>query len=50
MGHTRPLFHLFSVLFKQALQFLQQINVKNVDPVYGAGIWTHNPQNITFIL
>ena len=31
MGHPRPLFHLFSVFFKQtAIQFLQQINVKNV--------------------
>ena len=30
MGHPRPLFHLFSSLFKQALQFIQQIYVKNV--------------------
>ena len=32
-------------LFKQTIQFLQQINVKkcpNVHPVYGAGIWTHD--------
>ena len=31
MGQPRPLFHLFS-------SFLQQIYVKNVHPVYGAGI------------
>ena len=31
MGQSRPLFRLFSVFFKQKLlQFLQQINVKNV--------------------
>ena len=30
MGQTRPLFRLFSVFFKQTIQFLQQINVKNV--------------------
>ena len=29
-------------LFKQTLQFLQQINVKNVHPVSGAGIRTRN--------
>ena len=29
--------------FKQTLQFLQQMNAKNVHPVYGAGIRTHNP-------
>ena len=28
MGQPRPLFCLFSVFFKQTLQFLQQINVK----------------------
>ena len=26
------------------MQFLQQINVKNVHPVYGAGIWIHDLQ------
>ena len=30
MGQPQPLFRLFSVLFKQTLQFLQQINVINV--------------------
>ena len=35
-------------LFKQTLlQILQQINVKNVHPVYGAGIRTHNLQNVS---
>ena len=34
MGQPRPLFRLF----KQTLQFLQQINVTNV---HGAGIQTH---------
>ena len=41
-----PLFNLFSVFFKQTIQFLQQINVKNVYPAYCAGIWTHDPCNI----
>ena len=27
---SRPLFRLFSVFFKQTIQFLQQMNVKNV--------------------
>ena len=29
-------------LFKQTLQFVQPINVKNVHPVYGAGFRTHD--------
>ena len=34
--------HLGLFLFiKQRLQFLQQIHVKKVHPVYGAGIQTH---------
>ena len=41
MGHPQPLFVYFC-LFKQTLQFSQQINVKNVNPVYSAGIRTHN--------
>ena len=28
MGHPRPLFHLFSVCFKQIIKHIQQINVK----------------------
>ena len=45
-GHPR-LFLIYFRLFKQTLQFLQQINVKNVHPVYGPGIWTHNLRNMS---
>ena len=38
-------FFIYFCLFKQTLQFLQQINVKIVHPVYRAGIWTHNLWN-----
>ena len=41
------LFFVYFRLFKQTLQFLQQINVKNVHPVYGAGIRTHELRNIS---
>ena len=27
----------------------QHINVKNVHPVYSAGIWTHDPQNVSLL-
>ena len=41
-------FSIIFGLFKQtSLQFLQQINVKIVHPVYGAGIRTHNLQNVS---
>ena len=48
MGHPRPLF-LFIFVFSNetSLQFLQEICVKNVHPVYGAGIQTHNLQNMS---
>ena len=40
----------FFGLFKQtSLQFLQQINVKNVHPVYGAGIQTHDLWNMSLL-
>ena len=40
----RPgLFSIYFRLFKQTLQFLQQYIVKNVHPVYGAGIQTPQP-------
>ena len=43
MDQPRPLFCLFSVFITLKIQFLQQINVKNVvHPVYGAGIRTHD--------
>ena len=45
MGQPLPLFRLFSVFFKQTLQFLQY--VKNVHPVYGAGIRTHDLRNVS---
>ena len=42
------LFFIYFRLFKQiSIQFLQQINVKNVHPVYGAGIQTLNLQNMS---
>ena len=42
-GPTPASFSFIFGLFKQTLlQFLQQINVKNVHPVSGAGIRTHN--------
>ena len=31
-----------AVFFKQTLEFLQQIHMKNINPVYGAGIRTHD--------
>ena len=42
MGYPRPLFHLFSVFFKQ---FVQQINVKNVQSP--SSIRTHNLSNMS---
>ena len=38
LGHSRPLFVFIFCLFKQAKQTFQPINVKNVHPVYSAGI------------
>ena len=40
---TSASFCLFSVIFKQATQILQQIDVKNVYPVSG-GCWDSNSQ------
>ena len=40
-------FAIISALFQQTPLFLQQINV---NPVYGAGIRTHNLQNMTLLL
>ena len=28
---------------------MQQINVKNVQPVYSAGIWTHDLRNMSLL-
>ena len=48
MGYP-GLFLVYFRLFKQTLEFLQQINVKNVHPVYGAGIQNHDLQNISLL-
>ena len=45
-GPTPASFSFIFGLFKQTLQFLQQIYVKNVHPVYSAGIWTHDLWNV----
>ena len=43
MCHPRPLFRLFSAFFKQApIQFYNKPMWRNVHPVYGTGIRTHN--------
>ena len=42
-------FLFISSLFKQTIQFLQQINVKKVHPIYGAGIQTHNLFNMSHL-
>ena len=47
-GPTPASFSFIFGLFKQiSLQFLQQINVKNVHPVYGARIQTHDLRNVS---
>ena len=44
------LFFIYFRLFKQiSIQFLQQINVKNVHPVYGAGIQTQELWNMCLL-
>ena len=47
MGHP-GLFFVFR-LFKQTIQFLQQINVKNIHPVYRAGIQTQDLRNMSLL-
>ena len=47
MGHPLASFSFIFYLFKQTIQFLQQINLKNVHPVYGAGIRTHGLLNMS---
>ena len=49
MVQPRPLFVYF-LLVKPTLQFLQQIHVKYVHPVYVTGIRTHNLQNVSLQL
>ena len=48
-GPTLATFSFIFGLFKQKFQFLQQINLKNVQPVNGAGIRTHDFWNVSFI-
>ena len=45
MGQPRPRFRYFGLFKQTSLHFLQQIYVKNVHPVNGAGIRTHNLWN-----
>ena len=49
MGQPRPLFNLFSVFSNELYKFLQQIYVKNVNPVYGARIRTHDLLNVSLL-
>ena len=50
MGKPQPLLSFIFGLFKQtSLQLLQKIYVKNVHPVYGAGIRTHNLHNMSLL-
>ena len=50
MGQPRPLLSFIFDVFKlTSLKLLQQIHVKNVHPVYGAGIWTHDLQDISIL-
>ena len=44
-----PACFIYFRLFEQTLQFLQQINLKNVHPVYGAGIRTHDLHNMSLL-
>ena len=46
-GPSSASFSFYFRLFKQTLQFLQKINVKNVHPVYGAGNQTHGLWNLS---
>ena len=46
MGQLRPLIYLFWSFQTNIDTILQQINVKNAHPLYGAGIWTHDLMNM----
>ena len=46
-GPTSASFSFIFGLSKQTIQYLQQINVKNVLSVYGIGIRTHNLSNMS---
>ena len=49
MVHSPGLFFVYFRPFKQTIQFLQQINVKIVHPVYGAGIRTYDLRNMSLL-
>ena len=46
---TPASFHLFLVFPNKHYKFLQQIDGKNVHPVYSAGIRTHNLWNVSLL-
>ena len=43
------LFFIIFVFSNKHYNFLQQINVKKVHPVYGAGIWTHDLREMSLL-
>ena len=48
---TNPGLFSYILIFTNTFQILQQISMwKNVDPVIGAGIQTHNLWNMSFLL
>ena len=49
MGQTRPLLHLLSSFQTHITNFTKNRQVKNVHPVYGAGIQTHNLWNVSLL-
>ena len=50
MGHTLPLYNLILIFtIKHQSNFVLQINVKNVHPVYGSVIRTHDLQIASLI-
>ena len=50
MGQPLPILSfIFGLLNQTSLQFLQQIYVRNIHPVYGAGIRTHDLQNTSLL-
>ena len=49
MRHPRSLFHFFGLFQTNINTILQQIKWKNVHPVFGTGIRTHNFQNVSLL-
>ena len=47
MGQQWPLFHLFLVFSTKHYNFYNNYMWKNVHPVYGAGIQTHDLWNVS---